>query len=204
MGIPIPGANRAQFDSTTTEAATGTRPFPFIAGKWLNYTARVDEVSIAPDNSGAGNDQLLIKASNGAYAVRFYLNLDPSNLGPTFSGNRDEATQKNLDRLTKAAKCLDIATWTARGMEIEPKQFHKAEGKIISFGIIHATNQATGKPAFNAKGYPKPSTNFNGLHRVQELEPVVEPLGFQQQSPAPSQGSRPLPPTGTDPLDIPF
>jgi hypothetical protein len=206
MGIPIHGITREVYDATPTETTGGSRPFPFNE-EWHNYTARVDEVSIAIDQNGGGNDQLLIRASNGNYAVRFYLNLDPSILGDNFQGNRDEAIQKNLDKLVFAAKCLDLAVWGNRGMEIEPKRFGQAENKVITFGIVQSLDR-NGMPKKNQKGYPVAATRFGGLAKA--LEPVVEPAGYQAPAPprqqaasGPAPVQRPLAGVSA-PDDIPF
>lgn len=195
MGIPIPGATREQYEATKTEA--GGRPFPFVPKTWTNYTAKVDEVTLQADQNGNGNDQMVIRASNGGYAVRLYISLDPSQVGPNCT-DRDKAVQGNLDRLLKAGKALDVIVAGPRGVEIEPKRFPQATGKIISFGISGAVNQ-DGSQKMNQKGYPVPNTSLNGT--VPALLPVTEPSGFQADKPAAQQtGQR----TGTTPDQIPF
>lgn len=189
MGIPIPGATREDFDKTKTE--TGSKPFPFITNKWTNYTAEVSLVEIATDQSGNGNDQLVIRAKNGEYECRIYVNLDPNHVGPACT-NVTEQVQKNIDRLLKVGKCLEIITWKGNTPEIEPKLFKQATGKIIEIGIQGAVDQY-GQPKKNQKGYQVINTTFGGLAR--ELKPVVV-----VSSPATSQ----TPAQNNFPEDIPF
>lgn len=162
MGIPIPTATRQQLDSVNTEAMSGKGPFPFVPKTWRNYTAAVTSVDI-----DAETDQIVVKAENGDYQVRIYQNLDPTKTGP---GCTDiaAAQEKNLANLLKLGKSLGFIVEKGQGLEVEPKNFAKAKGKIISFGIIQA--ESGGVPKVSAKGYPVPKVVFSGI--APELKPV--------------------------------
>jgi len=203
MGIPIPGTSREHYDATKTES--GSKPFPFLSGKWVNYTAEVVSVELSVDQSGKGNDQMVIKAANDGYECRIFISLDPNQVGPMCQ-NREKAIQGNIDRLLKAGKVLDVITWKGNSPEIEPKLFPKAKGRLISFGISGALDQYN-RPKVNAKGYQQINTSLNGLAKV--LEPVVLPAGYQAPAPRPSVPPPAAPSGAPSPLDygstdIPF
>jgi hypothetical protein len=172
MGYPITGATKEAYDKTSIESS-GTRPFPFVSGKWTNHTAEVVSVETQSDQSGNGNDQIVIKARNGQHECRLYVSLDPTITGPNCK-NVSEQIQKNMDRLLKVGKALDIIGWKGQVAEIEPRFFVKAEGKIIEIGIQGAVNP-DGSPKMNQKGYQTINTSFSGIAKA--LLPVVEPVG---------------------------
>ena len=201
MGIPIPGATREAYEKTSTEG--GSKPFPFVNKVWTNHTAQVTEVALQPDQNGNGNDQLVVKASNGGYAVRLYFALDPNQVGPNCK-DRAKAIQGNIDRLLKVAKCLEICTWQGNTPSIEPTLFAKAKGKIIGFGISGAVDEF-GRPKTNQKGYQTINTSLNGL--APSLLPVEAPAGYQgAAAPRPAGNQPPPPPTAGSygDSDIPF
>lgn len=195
MGYPITGATREAYDKTSTEAS-GMRPFPFVSGKWTNYTAEVVSVETAIDQSGNGNDQIVVKARNGQHECRLYVSLDPSITGPNCK-NVPEQVQKNVDRLLKVGKALEIISFKGQSAEIEPGLFRKAEGKLIEIGVQGAVNQ-DGTPKMNTKGYQVINTSFSGLAKA--LVPVVEPVGVV----AASSGAPATPPKTNYDDDIPF
>lgn len=178
MGIPIPGATREAFEATRT--ATSSKPFPFVSGKWTNHTAEVASVEISHDESGRGNDQVVVRARNGEHECRIYVSLDPNQVGPN-TPNPQEAIQRNVDRLMKLGKVLDVAVWKGNAMEIEPKLFPKAVGKVIEIGIQGAVDRTTRQPLMNKKGYQIINTTLSGAAR--ELRPVVQMVASE---PAPA------------------
>jgi hypothetical protein len=200
MGIPIPGATRAQFEATKTEG--GSKPFPFVSKAWTNHTAKVSEVTLQADTSGNGNDQMVIRASNEGHEVRLYVSLDPNKVGPGCT-DVQKAIQGNVDRLLKAGKCLGLIAWQGNTPTIEPSLFAQAKGKVISFGISGAVDQY-GRPKVNAKGYQTINTSLNGL--APELTPVVAPSGYQAAGRAAAGGPPPPPPSEAEygGSDIPF
>ncbi len=200
MGIPISGATREDFDKTKTES--GAKPFPFVTGKWTNYTAQVVAVDISIDDSGNGNDQIVIRARNGEYESRIYISLDPKQVGPNCQ-NVAEQVQKNIDRLLKVGKALEIITWKGNTPEIEPTLFKKAVGKLIEIGVQGAADQY-GQPKKNQRGYQIINTSFSGIAR--ELLPVVAPSGHQASPQRPTGSTPPPPPSagGYGDDDIPF
>lgn len=167
--IPIPGANKSAYDSTSTDAKSSKGPFPFNAATWSNYTATVTEVSMVRDESEAANDQIVVKAENGPYQVRFYVNVDPLRVGPNCT-DVPKAVGKNLDRLLLIGKALGFLVTKGESVSIDTAKFAQAEGKVIAFGIIQAQDAAK-HPKVNAKGYAVPATIFNGLAKT--MVPVI-------------------------------
>jgi len=180
MGYIINGATKEALAATKTESSS--KPFPFLpGGKWANYTARVVKVEEAIDATGNGNDQIMVRVQNGEYECRLYVSIDPSRVGPNCQ-NVQETIQRNLDRLLKLGKALDIIVTRGNNLEIEPKAFDKAIGKIVSIGVAGAVEN--GRPKLNAKNYQIINTSFVGL--APELLPVAVPTWAQG---AASQGS---------------
>lgn len=169
MSYPIPGATRQDYESASVEAST--RPFPYVTGKWTNHTAEVAALDVQIDQSGAGNDQIVIKARNGEYESRIYISLDPRQVGPNCADQQAQI-QKNVDRLLKVGKALEIIGWKGNDPVIDPKLFKNAVGKIIEIGIQGAAD-ASGYPKENKRGYQILNTSFSGI--AQALKPVVAP-----------------------------
>lgn len=170
--IPIQGANKATYDSTTTDAKSSKGPFPFNANTWSNYTATVTEVTLQIDESEDQNDQIVVKAENGNYGVRFYVGVDPLKVGPNCT-DVPKAVSKNLDKLLLIGKALGILVTKGESVSIDTSKFPQAAGKVIAFGIIQAQDRNR-QPKVNAKGYAVPAVIFNGL--AQKMVPVIAPV----------------------------
>lgn len=170
--IPVSGVNKTAYDQTNTDAKSSKGPFPFNAASWSNYTATVTEVSIQVDESETANDQIVVKAENGPYQVRFYVNVDPLKVGPNCI-DIPKAVSKNLDKLLLIGKALGFLVTKGENVSIDTSKFAQAEGKVVAFGIIQAQDAAK-RPKVNAKGYAVPATIFNGLAKTM-VQVIVNP-----------------------------
>jgi hypothetical protein len=180
MGILIRDITREEYDGCNPDAPTG-KPFPFNHREWVNHTAEIMDISIKIDNnSGYGNDQLVIQGRNGEYACQVYLSLDPTITSPNCK-DVNKQIKTNQTRLLKAVKGLGIGVFTSRGLEVEERLLKKAIGKYFSFGIIGQTEN--GAPKVNAKGYKQFKTIFGGTTLA--LLPVPPPI----QTPAAEQAT---------------